>query len=276
MSTQVLHFQSQLDFNLSHIRERLLTDSFEFGDYNYFKVFEPKERIISAAPFEQKVVHHAIINICHPYFERGQIYHNYACRLGKGVKRAINAVKDSARNSYYFLKLDFKKYFDSIDHIILYQMLNRLFKDASLLRLYCKLLDSYHVLPGRGLPIGNLTSQYFANHYLSGMDHHVIEKERPYRYYRYMDDTLYIDKSKKRLLDIYHSILAYSKDYLNLSLKQPVLGKIACGIPFLGYKIRENKISLLSKSKNRFQKNICFMIISGSKIYSMKDNFNKK
>lgn len=253
MSQQAIKFQSRLDCALLSIREQLLSDTYTFGPYNYFKVFEPKERIISAAPFEQKVVHHAIINVCHPLFERCQIYHNYACRIGKGVKRAINQVRDDTRNSYYFLKLDFRKYFDSIDHNILMDMLRRLFKEDSLLGLFQRLLDSYQVSPGKGLPIGNLTSQYFANHYLCRFDHFIIEQLSPYRYYRYMDDTLYIDQDRQRLKEMYHTISTYAHDCLQLTLKPPIICKVATGIPFLGFKIYEDRIDLLSKSKLRYR-----------------------
>lgn len=116
------------------------------------------------------------MNITEPYFERFSIYDSYACRLGKGLHLAIARARDYQRSHQWFLKLDVRKYFDSIDHCTLKALLARRFKDLRLLDIFARIIDSASVLPGNGLPIGNLTSQHFANFYLGHLDHFVFKK----------------------------------------------------------------------------------------------------
>ena len=164
-------FAINLEANLEALQVSLMRECVEVGGYHYFKVHDPKERMICAASFPQRVLHHAIIRITEPYFEKQMIFDNYACLKGKGTDRALIRAFEKTRQSNWFLKLDIRKYFDSIDHQILFNSLRKMFKDNKLLSLFHRIIKTYETKPGKGLPIGNLTSQYFANFYLSGFDH---------------------------------------------------------------------------------------------------------
>lgn len=144
---------------------QLLDGSFRFGQYHFFTVYDPKRRTICAASFPERVVFHAMMRICHPVFDDFQIFDSYASRIGKGTYKALERAQQYAKRYQYFAKLDVCKYFDSIDHEVMLHQLCRLFKDSQLLIFFRDLLDSYETSEGRGLPIGNLTSQYFANDY---------------------------------------------------------------------------------------------------------------
>ena len=172
------------------LRQQLLSGEVEVGDYSYFKIYDPKEREICASAFREQVLHHALMNICHQYFERYQIYDSYASRPDKGVHAALHRAKTYSQRQFWFLKLDVKQFFASIHHTVLKKQLQHLFKDYELLTIFAHIIDSYAASPNRGVPIGNLSSQYFANHYLAGLDHFIKEELRCKRYVRYMDDMV--------------------------------------------------------------------------------------
>lgn len=154
----VLTFSNNHETNLKNLRHALVHETVEFGKYRYFTIRDPKERTICAATFDERVIHHAVMNVCDPVFERYQIFDSYATRRCKGTFAALERAEQFTKRSTWFLKLDVKKYFDSIDHTILKDLLVRLFKDARLLLLFKRIIESYEKTPGKGLPIGNLTS----------------------------------------------------------------------------------------------------------------------
>lgn len=253
---EVMDFRSNYDQNISDIRKSLLSGDIKIGNYNYFKIYDPKERVICAASFNERVIHHAIMNVCHPYFERTLIYDTYATRIGKGVYKALDKAKVAASKYRYVAKLDYRKYFDSIDQNVLKEKLARLFKDKELLQLFYKIIDSYHVVEGKGVPIGNLTSQYFANYYLSSLDHKVKEFLRVPIYLRYMDDMLLMENDIHRLKQDVEFIQDYSEKDLQLQLKQPIYQECKIGIPFLGYVVKPYYLLLNGRSKKRFREKI--------------------
>ena len=172
-------FQERLDENLALLREELLAGRVRVGDYHLFKIFDPKERTICAASFRQRVLHHAVMAVCEPVLERAAVFDSYACRKGKGRLAAVERASGYARRHEWFLKMDVRKYFASIDHRVLERLLARRFKDPAVLALFGKIIRSYETAPGRGLPIGNLTSQHFANYYLAPLDRFIKEELRP-------------------------------------------------------------------------------------------------
>ena len=190
----VIDFRNGLDENLMEMRRQLMEGSFCFGKYHFFTICDPKQRTICAASFSERVAFHAMMRICHPVFDDYQIFDSYASRIGKGTYKALERTQQFASRYQWFAKLDICKYFDSIDHQVLLQQLCRLFKDAQLLIYFRNLLDSYETLSGKGLPIGNLTSQYFANHYLAVADHYVKEQLGVPAMGRYMDDVLLLTR----------------------------------------------------------------------------------
>lgn len=253
---EVLDFRADYDCNISEIRRGLLDGDIKIGDYNYFKIFDPKERLICAASFRERVVHHAIMNVCHEYFDRTLIDDTYATRRGKGGYKALDKAVKMASRYNYVVKLDYRKYFDSIDHAILKHKLLRLFKDDDLLRLFDRIIDSYEVTEGKGVPIGNLTSQYFANFYLSSLDHKMKEELRVPVYIRYMDDILIMSDDRRTLKEYVMFMQEESSVNLNLRLKEPVYQTCSTGIAFLGYVVKPYRLKLNGRSKKRFRTKI--------------------
>lgn len=168
---EIIAYAQRLQGNLLDLRQQLFWADVDVGNYSYFTVYDPKKRLICAAPFGQRVMHHALMNICHPFFEKVQIFHSYASRVAKGTYAALDQARSYHNHYKWFLKLDYRKYFDNLDHFILKQQLRALFKDPVLLKIFYRIIDSYCTTENKGVPIGNLTSQYFANHYLANMDH---------------------------------------------------------------------------------------------------------
>jgi RNA-directed DNA polymerase len=250
-STSVMRFASNLNENLRVVQQRLDSTTPGWGGYRHFTISDPKPRVISAAPFSERIMHHALMNVLEPVFERHLIYHTYACRKGKGTHAAVEFAFSKSRSGGFFLKYDVRKYFDSIDHMILKKQLRCLIKDQRVLQLLSGIIDSYSTVPGKGLPIGNLTSQYFANHYLSLLDHYIIEQLHPHGYARYMDDFILFFKEQQKAHEAAQDVNDFCKTHLALQLKVPVINKMGQGVPFLGFLIKPGGVFLLRKSQKR-------------------------
>jgi RNA-directed DNA polymerase len=219
---EVADFTKNLDFEIRTLHESFLDGNIQVGTYHYFTIYDPKERVICASSFRERVIQHAIMNICHANFEKFQIYDSYASRKGKGTYAALARAKYFQKKYKWFLKLDVRKYFDSIDHDLLKQLLMRRFKDKYLLKIFCDIINSYETSAGKGLPIGNLTSQYFANHYLAVADHFIKEKLNASAYVRYMDDMVIWADDKGTLLKIGYQYKRFIEHELRLTLKPNV------------------------------------------------------
>ena len=266
-SSQAINFCQNADENLASIRNKLQTLNCGWGGYTSFVITDPKLRTISTAPFEQRIMHQAIINILEPVLERPLIYNSYACRKGKGTHAAVLYAFNQCKTKPYFLKLDVRKYFDSIDHDVLKTQLRRLIKDERVIMLLDGIIDSYETKPGRGVPIGNLTSQFFANMYLACLDHYILEKLKPAAYCRYMDDFVLWADTQGQLKETLGKINEYVDKYLNLTLKPSIIGSSVSGLPFLGFLIKGKGIYLLQKSKRRVKermKEITVSLYSGN------------
>jgi hypothetical protein len=256
-SPDACYFCRDIDNNLSVIRNKLSSLQCDWGNYRSFSITDPKPRQISTAPFTQRIMHHAIMNILEPVFDRSLIYNSYACRKGKGTHAAVLYAFKQCRKGGYFVKLDVRKYFDSIDHETLKNCIARHIKDVRVLFLLYQIIDSYETAPGKGVPIGNLTSQFFANLYLSSLDHFILEKLRPAGgYCRYMDDFVLWASSKETVNEMLAEINKYVETNLLLRLKNPVCGCTKYGLPFLGFLIKEKGIYLTQKSKRRVTERI--------------------
>ncbi|NUQ24870.1 MAG: RNA-directed DNA polymerase [Saprospiraceae bacterium] len=249
----VYAYGQHLKQNLKILQAQILSGQVDVGGYRYFTIYDPKRRQICAAPFAQRVLHHALMNVCHPYFEKRQIADSYASRLGKGTYAALEKAKYFQKCYPWFLKLDVRKYFDSIRHDILRKQLCSMFKDGRLFGIFDAIIDSYEVEKGRGLPIGNLTSQYFANHYLSPADHFAKEKFDIPAYVRYMDDMVLWHDDKETLLKAGYVFKAFVEDDLKVELKPFCLNKREEGLPFLGYRLLPDEVRLAPRSKKRFK-----------------------
>jgi retron-type reverse transcriptase len=211
-------FEYYLADNLLALQEELVSKTYQPGAYYSFHIHDPKKRLISAAPFRDRVVHHALCNLIEPVFERSFIFDSYANRVGKGTHRALDRAQAFARRFRYMLQIDVEQFFPAVDHQILRQTLARKIDDPDTLWLIDQILvsgigvlaDEYRMryFPGddllasirpRGLPIGNLTSQFWANVYLNPFDHFVKRELRCRGYARYVDDMLLFADDKPTL-----------------------------------------------------------------------------
>jgi len=246
-------FAADLEPEIARLSAGLADGSFRFGDYRSFREFDPKERWIHAAAFPERVAHHAIMNLCEPVFERAAVFDSYACRKGKGQVAAGERARGYARRYPWFLKMDVRKYFDSIPHERLLELLARLFKDAGVLRLFENIVGSYETRLGHGLPIGSLTSQYFANHFLTGLDRFARETLQAPGYVRYMDDFALWHPDKGFLKEARDRITAWLADERGLVVKpEPLVNRTDRGMDFLGLRVFPHTVRLNHRSKIRF------------------------
>ena len=245
-------YREQLQENLQRLQHQIISGAVETGNYHTFTIYDPKKRLICATPFAQRVLHHALMNVCHASFEKHQIASSFASRSGKGTYAALDKARQYNQRYRWFLKLDVRKYFESIDQAILKQQLHRLFKDPPLLRLFEQIIDSYSTAEQKSVPIGNLTSQYFANHYLSVADHYVIKVLQVPAYVRYMDDMVLWHHDKEKLLAMGYRFQEFIARDLRLELKPFCLNKTRKGLPFLGYLLYNDQVRLAPRSKKRF------------------------
>lgn len=251
-SPPVWLYSQQLDDNLMRLRRQILSGKVETGNYRYFKIWEPKERRICAAAFPEQVLHHALMNVCDPFFEKVQIHDSYASRRGRGIHAALQRAEVLTCRHDWFLKMDVRKFFDSIHHEVLKQQLADLFKNDHLLGIFGQIIDSFSASEARGVPIGNLCSQYFANHYLSGLDHFIKEKLRIKAYVRYMDDLVLWHDDKRTLTSARRAVGEFVTDRLLCDIKPVLCNKTLRGLPFLGYLIYPYHTRLLGTSQRRF------------------------
>ncbi|MGH7494793.1 MAG: reverse transcriptase domain-containing protein, partial [bacterium] len=166
---EVQRFARHLDEQLDRLARQIRNETLTLGHFNHFRIHDPKPREISAPGFRERVLHHALIHHLGPILDRAAVYDSYACRKGKGPVRAVLRAQQHLRRFSWYVQIDIRRYFDSIDHEILKGLVRRKLKDRGVLALCDRIIDSYHTTPGCGLPIGALTSQYFANLYLDGL-----------------------------------------------------------------------------------------------------------
>lgn len=254
---EVRRFGEHLDENLDSLRAELTDRSFVTGRYNVFKVYDPKERTIHAARFPERVFHHALMNLCEPVLERQAIFHSYACRKGKGRMKAIATAQKACHGRAWQLKLDIRKYFESIPQELLIARLHRLFKDPEVMHWLEQILRGHRPSEGRGLPIGSLTSQHLANFYLDPLDRFCQSHPAVKAYCRYMDDFVCWGDSKVALIELGGAIQRFVEGELGLTLKHPPCPQpTARGMDFLGYRIFPSHSELSRRSKVRFWKRI--------------------
>jgi RNA-directed DNA polymerase len=256
----VAHFLFHLEPELLTLQDELCAGTYHMQPCRTFTIYEPKQRQICAAAFRDRVVQHAICHVLHPIFEACLIHDTYACRRGKGTHAAVRRAQQFARRLPYVLKCDVRKYYESVDHAVLKKLLRRKLKDQALLALLDRIID--HPIPGgtpgKGLPIGNLTSQYFANLYLGELDHLVKERLRLKGYVRYMDDVLVFAEEKPRLHVTLATLRAFLHDVLRLRLKEEAVrvAPVTQGVPFLGFRIFPGTVRLDGSKWARFRRRV--------------------
>ncbi|WP_206458930.1 reverse transcriptase/maturase family protein [Anaerovorax sp. IOR16] len=278
----VLEFNTNLEENLITIQNELIYKTYEVGRYREFFVYDPKKRLIMALPFKDRVVQWAIYRVLYPIYDKQFIYDSYGCRVGKGTHKAADRLQYWLRQvnrkpqKYYYLKLDISKYFYRINHKILLDILKNKIEDEDLIWLLDTIINSEDVpfgLPAGmepdqcseedrlfdvGIPIGNLTSQLFANIYLNELDQYVKHKLGIHYYVRYMDDIIILADDKKYLHEIKTDIEVFLKEVLDLDLNnKTAIRPISCGIEFVGFRVwathRKLKKKTLKKIKRKFK-----------------------
>lgn len=258
----VLLFTDRLEDELFKLKQELLSMLYRVGTYRTFYVWDPKCRLIMALPYRDRIVQWTLYQRLNPFYDKLFIEDSYACRKGKGSLRAAERLEYWLRQAsrkpqkWYYLKLDISKYFYRVDHKILLSIFARRIKDKRVMFLLSKIIDNENmkfglppgVGPGDcgpddwlsevGMPIGNLTSQLFANVYLNELDQYCKHQLHIHCYVRYMDDIIILMDSKEKLHDIKNKIGVFLNDELHLSLnRKTAIRPITLGIDFVGYKI---------------------------------------
>ncbi len=245
------------EYYLEKVQQMLKNKSFTTADYKTFKVFDPKEREIFKLPYyPDRIVHHAVMNVMQPIWDKVFIYDVYSAIPGKGIHAAIERLDNFLRNkegTKYCLQFDIASFYPSVDHDILMDLIKRKIKDSDLLWLLDDIVHSPS--GGKGIPIGNYTSQYFANIYLNWFDHFVKYDLKEKYYIRYADDGIILNNSKDRLHEVWCEIENYLREELKLELnpKTQIYPVDDRGIDFLGYRTFREKTLLRKRTAKKFK-----------------------
>lgn len=267
-SKGVIQFESDLDNNILRIQKELIEQKYITSEYNVFTIRDPKERTIYSLPFRDRVVQHAIMNIIESLWTSVFISHSYSSIKGKGIHGAWKHIRRDMKNrkqTQYCLKMDITKFYPSIDHHIMKQIIRKKIKDIKLLALLDGIIDS-----APGMPIGNYLSQFLANLYLSYFDHWLKEVKRVKYYYRYADDLIILGDSKQDLHLLRIDIQTYLSENIKLKLKSnyQVFPIVSRGIDFIGYVFFHTHTML----RKRIKKNFCRCVAKlNRKIMTAKD-----
>ena len=259
---EIILFELNLESEILKIEKDLREGKYKPGEYKTFKIYEPKERIIMASPYKDRVIHQWYVeNFIKPYFVPQFIVTSYAGienrgmhKASKDVQKAMRSAKSKWKN-YYILKMDVTKYFQNIDKRILWEILKRKMKDKKLLWLTREILLSTEGMVG--LPLGNYTSQMFANIYLNELDQYVKHKLKCKYYYRYMDDMVIMCENKEIAKDSLNNMTKFLKENLKLTLNSKTrIFKDIQGVNFCGYKINEKRLKIRHTSKCRMKRKL--------------------
>lgn len=271
----VMHFEQDLESNLIQLQNELIWDQYQTGRYHRFHVFEPKKREIASVPYRDRVVQHSLVAQLEPLWDPCFIDHSYACRTGRGMHRGADAAQGMLRKvqreheQVYVLKADVSKYFASVDHGVLKSILRRKIRCNRTYELCANIIDSgIHpaTLAPKGLPIGNLTSQLWANVYLHELDLYAKHQIKARHYVRYMDDFVIVHHDKAWLHEARRELEQFLWDSLRLTTNDktqvfPVAQRQGRGLDFLGYhiwpthrRLRKDSIRRIKRSLKRLQR----------------------
>lgn len=268
LKNEVLLFERSLESNLFALIDELNKGEYSTAGYKEFYVYEPKKRKIARlAKFRDRVIQQAVFNLLELIYEPIFIHNSFACRKGKGIhsgadkaQRMIRAVRRN-KGIAYALKCDISKYFASIDHSILKSILRQKISDQSMLVLLDGIIDSYSDADGKGLPLGNLTSQIFANIYLNELDKMIKHELKEVYYIRYMDDFVILHSDKAHLKSLREIIENWLGCELALSTNNktcifPVRNSKGRSLDFLGYRITANTKKLRKRAISQLEKKV--------------------
>ena len=256
----VQEFEFDLEDNLFQLHQKLKSKTYEHHSYTPFFVRDPKLRHIHKACVRDRLLHHAIFRVLYPIFDKSFICDSYSCRFGKGTHLAVERLEDFVRKlnknnckTIYALKCDIRKFFDSIDKNILLEIIKGKVKDQNAIWLVSKVLSSFSKESGKGLPLGNVTSQLFANIYLNELDQYVKHNLKIKYYLRYCDDFIILGCEPHFLLELAYKMSEFLEERLGLNLHQDkiILRKHRQGIDFLGYVVLPYHRMLRTKTSKR-------------------------
>jgi len=263
----VQEFLLNLMDNIFALHKELLNHTYKHGAYQAFKINDPKPRDIHKAGVRDRLVHHAIYRILYPYFDRKFIFDSYSCRIGKGTHRAINRFREFAgkvsknnTRTCWALKCDIRKFFASIDHKILKDILAEHIRDKDALRLLSQVIDSFNTegKTGVGLPLGNLTSQLLVNVYMNELDQFVKHELKIKYYIRYADDFVILHEDKSVLKNLIPKISEFLESELRLAFHQDkvFIKTFASGVDFLGWVNFSRHRVIRTSTKRRMMKKV--------------------
>jgi len=259
---EVILFEMDLESNIANLLQKIKNGTYHMGKYHEFYIYEPKQRLIKSLPYVDRVVHQWYVEeFIKPYMASRFISSSFACIEERGAHKAVDYLQKCMRimkrnhGSYYILKCDIKKYFYSIDRQILFSILSRYIRDEKLLAFTELLLFDEDEMVG--IPIGNYTSQYFANIYLNQLDHYVKETLRVKYYLRYMDDFILLCKTKEEAREYKKILEEYLKENLHLEFnKKTRYYPNSMGVDFCGYKVFETHRLIRKRSKDKMRRRI--------------------
>lgn len=235
MTFGYLEFKEYDQVNLRLIQQELADGAYTIGAYRQFTIYEPKARLISALDFKDRLVQHALCNVVAPIFEKSLMPQTFACRVGMGTHAGVQFIQSRMRqlDCKYFLKTDYSKFFPSVDRGILHDMINRKIDCEKTLNI----LQSIIPTSGKGIPIGSLTSQLFANVYGNAADRFIHFNLKHKHWARYMDDIVILDDDIDHLRDSFLYLNEWSIENLKLNIGKWQVSPTSHGVNFLGYRI---------------------------------------
>lgn len=264
---EIQQFAFNLENNIFGLHDRLFKKTWKPDPYISFYVKDPKLRHIHKASVRDRVFNYALFKILYQIFDKRFIFDSYSCREGKGTHRGVlrlqSYIRKNSQNytkTSFALKCDVRKFFDNINHEILFNLIKKRIADPNVLSLIRMLLESFQTKSGVGLPLGNVTSQLFANVYLNELDQFVKHTLKVKYYVRYCDDFIILDNDKTVLQKYIQDINTFLQERLHLFLhpNKIVIRKCTQGIDFLGYVVLPKHTTLRTKTKHRILKKILF------------------
>jgi len=257
-------FEINLEENIFSLYKELKSGSYEHGNYECFKIADPKERIVHKAQIKDRIVHQAVYRVLYSIFDKQFIYDSYSSRIGKGTHRAVKRLKHFTENisrhysePCFAVKMDVRKFFHSIDHCILKELIAKQIKCQKTLKLITQIIDSFFTDKNKGLPIGNVTSQLFANIYLDKLDRFIKHRLKVKYYIRFCDDFVVV-KNNNDFNTISIAINDFIGKKLGLKIKEVKsrVRKISWGFDFLGFVVLPHHLVMRTKTKKRILRKV--------------------
>ena len=251
--------------NIQKLHQELMVGTYKHGGYFAFSITDPKPREIHKASVRDRLLHHAIYQELYPYFDKRFIFDSYSCRYGKGTHRAVERFKifvqkvgKNNTKTVWVLKCDIRKFFASIDHQVLFSVLERHIEDIQLIGLLRNIIHSFNGQSGKGLPLGNLTSQLLVNVYMNEFDQYVKHTLKQKYYIRYADDFVFLSDNKQELEQLISVVQMFLEQKLKLTLHpdKVFIKTIASGVDFLGWVNFPTHKVLRTSTKNRMMKRL--------------------